>query len=317
MKTHQRFVFVLACLSVLVGSNRLQAELIAHEPFLFDDVSPEASAGEYLTETDIRTQAPTVQGFAGPWSGTSSGYLPRSTFPIPTNLPSAGGRLYFPGGSSDFNRTVERDLADYSASASSTYYFSVVTRRDDWEDELTYIGLGATTDPELMLGLSNAVRDEGVFVGYGFRSDAATSFPSLIVRAGGVDQLASGSDSTFNDAVTTIMRLDVNIGGTQDRLSWYTAIGPSNTVPAGDFSSEATAMATADFQGVINAEIVSSQTSISELNVTSPTLSGITSFDEIRFATTWAEAAGIPEPQTATLLALGLASLLSLSGRRK
>ncbi len=317
MQNHPRFFQALVCVAAFAAPQGLHASLIAYEPFLFDQTAPDASAGEYALDTDIRTQAPSTLGFSGAWSGTTSSFHARSQFPIPTNLPSDGGRLYFPGGSSDFNRNVERDLADYSGSSSSTYYFSVVARRDVWNSEAIYLGQGATVPPELMLSLSNNAKTEGVSIGYGFRTDAATIFPSLVVRAGGVDQLASGGSSTFNDAFTTVMRLDIDVSGTQDRLSWYTAIGPSNTTPLADFSTEASAMASADFLGVINAEIVSSQTAITELNVTSPTFSGITSFDEIRFATTWAEAVGVPEPSSMLLLALGMASLTSVSGHRK
>jgi hypothetical protein len=316
MRHRKLFFYALLCAAVLLSPQTLRAALIAYEPFLFDPNSADAGAGEYTPDTDVRTQGPTVQGFSGAWSGSTSAFEV-SQFAISTNLPSAGGRLWFPGGSSEFNRNIERDLADYSGSASSTYYFSIVSRRNSWDSEATYQGLGATLPPEVFLGLSNDAKDEGVFLGYAYRTDATnTTFPSLVVRAGGVDHLASGNDSTFNDAFTTIMKLEIDFSGTQDRLSWYSAIGPGNTIPTANFSSEANAIATADFQGVITAEIVSSQTAITELNDTSPTFSGSTYFDEVRFATTWVEAAGVPEPTSALMLGLGSLGLAFIRRRR-
>ncbi len=310
MRFKTSLTFVFATMLLLVLSPASKAASIAYEPFLFDADTPDAGAGEYTPDTDIRTQNPTVQGFTGEWSGTTSAFQV-SQFTVPTNLPSAGGRLFFPGGGSEFNRNVERELADYSGLASNTYYMSAVSRRNNWQDEATYQSNGATLPPEVFLGMSNDAKTEGVFLGYGFRDDATgTTFPSLVVRAGGVDQLASGTSSTFNVTISTVMKLELDVSGSQDRLTWYTALGPGNSVPTADFSTEATAIATADFQGAILADIVSSQTAITELNVTSPTLSGLTYFDEVHFATSWADISGIPEPSSLVLLTFGGMGLL-------
>ncbi|QQE12912.1 PEP-CTERM sorting domain-containing protein [Planctomycetota bacterium] len=282
--------------------------VIAHEGF---------SADAY-TDGDIRTQQPASVGFAGEWAGTTNGYkiagsVDDTAIAI---IPSSVGAVKWPGGSNVYNRHVERNLASYTAE--NTYYLSFVNRRGSWAAESVYTDdhPGVELKMEATMGFANAENSEGVKIGYTFHADdTENALPSLVIKAGTQEILAT-TGSTYAQTFTTLMKLELDVDGTQDKLSWYVAGGTDSTPSTSDFSTEALAESTAKFKGVYTGDILTGNDSLSQLMLGSPDRSGIVYFDEATMATTWADATGIEIPEPASLALFGLGGLAMLRRRK-
>ncbi|WP_432799826.1 PEP-CTERM sorting domain-containing protein [Poriferisphaera sp. WC338] len=284
--------------SVILISTQTNAGIIAQDSFSVND----------YTAGNIKNQNPATPGFSGDWDTTTSGYHSQNSTSYTAAIPNIAGYIHFPGGSSPADRQATRSLTSYVGSG--TYYFSFVSIRRGWGTEDTYAN---GTKKEVSIGFSNTGNTEQVGIGYAFRNDdSSTVHPSLVIKAGGQNVLASIGESNFNDVLTTVMKLELDVSGSQDRLSWYVANGVA------DFSTEANANLNATTKGTLETDILSSATSLSQLLLRSPDRSGQVNWDEAAFTTTWAEAVGEPVPEPASFAMLGLGALLGIRrGKQK
>jgi Tfp pilus assembly major pilin PilA len=293
-----------ACSAALFVARVSQAVPIAYDPFI-------NGAGGY-TAGAINTQNPSVFGFTGAWTSTSSANTVSATNSTHNSaIQTTGGSLAWTGTSSTSpDRGATRSLASYTASASDTYYFSLTASRGTWT---------GTTNNEEMAGFTDSTVTSGTFKGFqfGFRRVGATATdPFLSIRAGGTTTDVF-TQSTFGRTFLAIFKLEKDVNGTEDRLSYWIAGQTSTLNSTLNTSSEATINASTptasrDAKGVLTGQFISGKTDITQFSIHSPTASGAITWDELRMGTEYADVA--PEP--GCLAFLGLA-FLGLGSRRR
>ncbi len=323
-----RRLAVMAAIGMLAGGYAPQADaaLIATDHFLTGNPADTAN-GEYSVTQFRRSQAngagqdPTIAGFTGAWTGNvTSGSLAVAQWTAESAgtgslIPyQEGGRARF-GGSSAVNalqRRVQRELSAYTPS--DTYYISVITQiaTGDLAGADGFVGLGFTnSDASVTQTDANIVGGSdlrGVLIGAASSDGLSTDFVIRHVGSSGAvqnDVLDAGIDNII--PTHTILKIEfnddpLNPNGNSKISVWHNP---------GVWWSESAATANAaplEFRTFA----LGTNADITHMTMTGLNYSKAASFDEPRFATTWADA--IPEPATA---GLALTMLLGLAGRRQ
>jgi hypothetical protein len=327
MKMHGTRLAAAAALGLMAGglASPCDAALIATDHILTGNPADTAN-GEYAVTQFRRSNAngagqnPTIAGFTGPWvgnvtSGTSmavaqwkaeSGAI--GGFSVPYQ---DGGRAKFYGSSgvNSLQRRVQRELSPYTAS--DTYYMSLITQiaTGDLAGADGFVGVGFTntsgsaalTDASIVGG-SNL---RGILIGAASSDGLTTDFVVRHVGSSGVVQNDVITSNVGSIEVTqTIIKIEFNDDpgnplGNSKLTIWQNAADLSSELAA---SVSVTPLELRTFALGTNADIT-------HLMMTGLNYSKAASFDEPRFATTWAQA--VPEPATAGLVAaMGLSLLV-------
>ena len=318
----------LAAIGLLAGGVAPQADaaLIATDHFLTGDPADPA-AGEYIVAQFRRSQIngagqdPTIAGFTGAWTGNvTSGSLAVAQWTAESagtgsTIPyQEGGRARF-GGSSAVNelqRRVQRELSAYTPS--NTYYISVITQiaTGDLAGSPGFVGLGFTnTGATVTLTDANIVGGSdlrGVLIGAASSDGLTTDFVIRHVGSSGVVQNDVLETNIENIIPThTILKIEfnddpLNPNGNSKISVWHN--------PSVWWSESAATAAQAPLE--FRTFALGTNADITHMTMTGLNFSKAASFDEPRFATTWADV--IPEPATA---GLALTMLLGMAGRRQ
>lgn len=263
---------IVTCIVALLAftAASASASLIAEDQFF-------TGGGDYTTGVTIAGQSSAASsGFSGTWTHVNSGiYRPNATGLTYGAGGSAVGELATGGGSlqidttpfNDAFREVHHDLSAYATSG--TYFFSAVMTAPDDSNGETFLQLFDN-------GGSHAVA-------FGIDSNQA------VLRLGGVSTVATVSGYTPGESAFFVMRVDVDVSGANDRVSlWanprqYSSQGVAGTADVVISSSDVWDNATpADTLRPVHRDFGSA---------------GVTSFDEIRFGTTWADVVPLANPK--------------------
>lgn len=313
---------MLGIVAVALASNA-RAAVIASDSYLIGSNPP---GGEYVSGTALKSQPANLvnTGFVnGPYasgsgtsnftatsSGLNSAVLGAST--------ATSGKVNWLGAAVDNTnpRSVARNLTT-PVPTSSTYWISHVANRggitsiapNGW----VLTGFGNTVAPAK--GTIGAILG-GLFVGFApnttnptvadlvirYRDTAATG---ALATTGDVVLLDGNAQDISNISNTVVMRVDLNVVGGQDNITWY--LNPTDGTSAASLAD--TAQATGTFSGFP----IQNATDLVRLNYSADEWSGTAFFDEPRLSTDLAGLSLVPEPAGLTLV--GCASLLLL-GRR-
>ena len=295
-------VGVAAAISAASGAG---AAVVASDSYLIGANPP---AGEYVSGTALRNQPANLvnQGFVnGPYasgSGTSnftatSGGLNSSVL----NASNAtSGKVNWIGAPIDaIVRSVARNLTT-PVPASGTYWISHVANRGGITaiDPAGWVltGFGNTVVPAK--GVTGNTLT-GLFAGFAPNtSDPALA--DLVIRYR--DTAATNPNATANDVVllngaaqdisnvshTVIMKVDLNVAGGQDAVTWF--LNPA------DGTSEAALASSAAATGNFSGFPLQTGADFVRLNYTASKWQGTAFFDEARLSTDLAGLSLVPEP---------------------
>ncbi len=251
------------------------AALLVHDPFL-------TGGSNYNTSASIVGQGPTATGFTGNWLAATTGTAtPVSGGLSYTGVDSSGGALVLSGGNNRYGRLL---TTPFTAATTGTFYLSFLMDLSSVDGqykalELHSGGFADATDRNFRLGNGGGAN--------GFNNDDF----GFRIAGGPIQNLGAGNTATN----FFIVRFDLSATAASDTVTVYR--NPT------DFAVES------NNTGVSLAEqdIVFDRISVAMFT------DQVTTFDEFRISTTFAEA--IPEPSTALLFGLG--SALMLARRRR
>jgi hypothetical protein len=283
---------LLAAAAAAVFAVPVMGQLVAYDPFLVEDlndsVDPARGDGEYTPGTDIRGQGAAalgfvgtsgVDGFAVPYSGSTSNYVPNALGEdVPEVDYEQGGRLQWLGvGNSAADRNITRQLNPTPSSA--TWFTSLITNRLGWADPaanvLNTYAVGGFTDAS----------GNGLQIGY--EDVAQDGVPNLTLRVNGTfTTLINNAPSSDNQFV--VVGLTVNPTG-DDVINVF--VNP-------------TALDGSDVAAVTLTDVnfTDSLTPFTQVKFESPGQSGPVFWDEITLGTDLASIV-VPEPASLGLLA--------------
>lgn len=301
-------MYVLAAaLTLGVAAPASRAALIAADAFL---IGGDPAVGQY-TETPLATTAggqnPVVAGFTGAWAKgntTTSQLAPRDvpqSGPINSGYPTSGGSVLITD-ANEAIRLAQRTLAAYTPA--STYYLSGIVRRgaaDTGFNGLAYMGFGSAF-PDASVASATA-NNYGVY--WGFAGNAATETVDLVIRhrsaANTMTNQVVLAGATAGVDYTVLARLDYNVSGGQDRITYW--INPT------DLTSESAATASAQATGTLASFGLNVTSDLTRLTFAANSyMGGLARFDEARLATDLASI--VPEPTGLALAAIVPAALL-------
>jgi hypothetical protein len=199
--------------------------------------------------------------------------------------------------------------------ASATYYISHLVNRGGIPTiggGYALTGFGNIISPDLTT--SNSLG--GVFVGFA-GSSTPDNFGNLVLRSRNTTSATAAQDTVLVDGAVTstanttyhvVIRLDVNVSGGQDQVTYW--LNPA------DVTSEATMTATSVTTGTYSSFALQGAADFARLNVAATNWDGNVYFDEPRLGTDLASVVGVPVPEPAGL-AVVIAAGAALSRRRR
>lgn len=267
------------CIAVAGVSHAAHAAVLASESFL---TGANPSAGEY-TAGAINAQNPTVSGFTGTWSGTSSTQPTVSLTGLadsdPNYLAPSGGSLVS-GAQQRVIRGFDTNLTNTFA-GNSTVYMSILANFSG--------GLGAWNYAAFEVG-SNGGADASKALAIGIDSTVASNFMYQVNNGSKVSLGVTSNAATH----LFLMRFDMSTTAVSDSLRMW--VDPDLSGGPGSDPSGGVSVTGLNLVTINNFRIGSG--------------AGGNSFDEIRFGTTLADVGVVPEPSSALLGGLGAMALL-------
>ena len=194
---------------------------------------------------------------------------------------------------------------------SGTYYISHLMQRgnipQDGGTGFVLTGFGTSTVPTAGTTSGNLA---GLFVGFA-QNGVAANFGSLVIRyrdtvgATSADAVLidGATSSTFGINYLVVMRVDVNVSGATDAVTWW--LNPT------DGTSDASLTSSAAATGSFNSFALQGSTDLVRLNYYSQNWNGNAFFDEPRLSTDLAGLAlAVPEPMSIAGFCLSALTLL-------
>ncbi|GAB4466885.1 MAG: hypothetical protein OHK0029_38520 [Armatimonadaceae bacterium] len=318
-------IAALAALS-LIGAAALpaQAQLIAADSYL---IGTDPTAGEYQAGVFLRSQPDNLQN-TGFVNGRYAGGTGTSQFTATTvglvntalgaDTASSGKVTYAAAPLDNVARSNARNLAT-PVPTSNTYWLGHLVNRGNIPGSggngFVLSGFGNATVP--LLGTTSG-NTAGLFVGFA-QNGVTGNFGSLIIRHrtganfNSDEVLINGATtSTFGTTYFVVMKLEVNVNGGQDRVTWW--LNPTSLL------SEADLTATAAATNTFNSFALQGATDFVRLNYVSQNWNGTAFFDEPRLGITLQETFGVsaaPEPGTMALALLGLGAFAAIHRRNR
>ncbi len=316
------FAAVLAAATLTAG--HAAGELVAADSFLDGGNAPDTAAGQYDTSgfgglgSSIRNQDPTIDGFVGPWGGTSNtaigwfstgNVLTRASgLDLGYGFEQPGSVNYLNTSEDGIYRFVQRELDTASITPTSTWYMSAIVNPggDAGGARSGYVYAGFTndlTDGRLYRDPAEDPGNIGNLFGtvVGFERDDANNELDLVLRhrqdTGGGDVKPASNvliDGVADQASQAVfLKIDAVAGG-PDSITYWVNPDPTATDEAGfDAVNDATGTlasfgfnSDADNWNALDLDF--NRAVISTLN-----WNGSMSVDELRLASTFEDLLGI------------------------
>lgn len=293
-----------------------EAALIAADGY---KIGPDPTAGEYAAgNVAVQPANVTTPGFniGGYTSGTTT-----SQFSFVTGGLDAAGVSYESGDKMQYASASRDGVSRRRArnmplpAASPTYYISHLVNRGGIPTiggGYALTGFGNVISPDL--ATTNSLG--GVFVGFA-GSTTPDNFGNLVIRSRNTESTTAAQDTVLIDGAVTstanttyhvVIRLDVNVSGGQDQVTYW--LNPA------DVTSETTMSATAAKTGTYSSFALQGPADFVRLNVAATNWDGNVYFDEPRLGTDLVSVVGAPIPEPAGLAAIGAAGAALLWRRR-
>jgi hypothetical protein len=272
-------------------------------------IGPDPTVGEYVAgNAAVQPANLTNLGFSnGGYTGgttTSNFAIVAGGLDAPGVGFEAGDTLRYVGtGRDGISRRRARNTPGLASSA--TYYLSHLVSRDSIATEnagYALTGFGNTISPDLTSTGTLA----GVFVGFA-GSSTLGNFGNLVLRSRNTTSTTINADTILvestaaNTTYHVVIRLDVNVAGGQDQVTYW--VNPS------DVTSEATMTASSVATGTYSSFALQGSTDFVRLNGAATNWDANVHFDEPRLGTDLASVVGPPVPEPAGLACLALCAM--------
>lgn len=317
--------FATGLLGILVAAPIAHGGLIAGDSYKIGTNPP---AGEYQDATALKNQPATLvnTGFVnGPYasgSGTSNFTATNTGLSnVTVGSDATTGKVnWISAGADNLIRSNARNLSP-TPSGSGPFYISHLVNRGSIAtagDASAYVltGFGNTTAPVNGVTGGNLA---GLFVGFAQTSDT-NNFGNLVIRyrdtatanpnATSADAvLVDGStNSTFGNTYLVVMKVDMNVSGGTDAVTWW--LNPTNG------SSDATLSSSSAATGSFDSFALQSAADFVRLNYSARNWTGTAFFDEPRLSDDLA-GLGLAVPEPSSLGLIVAAAGLALRRRRQ
>lgn len=280
-------------------------------------IGTDPTAGEYIAGNVAAQPANlTNLGFA---NGGYTGGTTTSNFAIVAGGLDATGVGYEAGDKLRYVGTGRDGISRRRArstpgiASSPTYYLSHHVSRDSVATEgagYALTGFGNAISPDLTSTGSLA----GVFVGFA-GSATPGNFGNLVLRSRNTVSTTSNADtilvegSTPNTTYHVVIRLDVNVAGGQDQVTYW--VNPA------DVTNEAAMTVSSTTTGTYSSFALQGATDFVRLNGAATNWDANVHFDEPRLGTDLASVVGPPVPEPAGLSCLALCAFACVRRRRR